>query len=136
MSVSLKQASVTLLLFFVGVLIPAAFAEGQVLPEPCSSFDTAGLTLAEPGILVQPEISADLLDDSTDSCVVVLFALKALPNTEGHVLVPSRAKSMAWSEDVPRSARKATEQVIKKWRFFSGYASATKERAYYYIFRF
>lgn len=83
-------------------------------PEPveCGDFDSAGLVQAQPVIRVEPAFGDDLRSDSVNSCIVVTFGMKEKRGTDGKGLLAYKPKSVAWSEDVPDSARKSAERAL------------------------
>ena len=129
-----KSRFSALVVFFLSSLALAADDESP--PASCADFSVDALTEGKPVIRVEPAFGEQLRNDSTESCVIVIYGLKEKRGTEGHALLARRAKAVAWSEEVPRSARRAAERAMSKWLFFSRMHDASDERIYYSLFTF
>ena len=127
-----------LVIFSLGVISlgPAvSAADEQGLPD-CAGYDLTGLTEGRPVIRVEPMFGDNLRSDSVDSCIVVTFGLREKRGTNGEALLAHKPKSVAWSEEVPRSARKAAQRALTKWLFLAKTQPASDDPVYFYVFTF
>jgi len=126
-----------ILVFFVILFFGATVA---VADEPasagCADYDLSDLTEARPVVRVEPAFGEDLRTDSVDSCIVVTFGLKAKSGTDGQALLAHRPKAVAWSDDVPRRARRAAQKALAKWLFLAKTQPASDDPVYFYVFTF
>lgn len=102
----------------------------------CAGYDISELTEAKPVVRVEPAFGDELREDSVDSCIVVTFGLKAKRGTNGQALLAHKPKAVAWSDEVPRSARRAAQRALEKWLFLAKTQPASDDPAYYYVFTF
>lgn len=102
----------------------------------CANFDVSELTEARPAVRIEPAFGEELRADSVDSCIVVTFGLKAKRGTDGQALLVHRPKAVAWSDEVPRRARRAAQKAMAKWLFLAKTQPASEEPVYFYVFTF
>lgn len=102
----------------------------------CADYDLSELAEARPVVRVEPAFGEELRGDGVESCIVVIFGLKEKSGTDGKALLVHRPKAVAWSDEVPRSARKAARRALDKWLFLSKTQPASNDPVYYYVFTF
>lgn len=126
-----------LVVFFSSLALSSPLADDDVAKEiSCGDFDSTGLTEGRPVIRVEPAFGDKLRGDPVESCVVVIYGLREKAGTDGKALLVHSVKSVAWSQEVPRKARRAAERALKKWLFVSKTHKASEDSVYFSVFTF
>lgn len=122
--------------FFVLLFASTVAVADEPAAAGCADYDLSELTEARPVVRVEPTFGEELRTDSVESCLVVTFGLKAKRGTDGQALLVHRPKAVAWSDEVPRGARRAAQKAMAKWLFLAKTQPASDEPVYFYVFTF